>query len=489
MTLRMRPSASWAVLILALIVATPSAVFSATTLPAIIGDHMVLQRGQPIPIWGRDDPGTEVEVAIAGKSASAKADEAGKWSVELPAMEAGGPHTLTVKGSGEINVKDVLVGEVWLCSGQSNMEWTVSRSNDREDEIAAANYPRIRHIKIPHVAADTPRSDVNSRGWQVSSPATAGNFTAVGYFFGRHISKELDVPVGLIGSNWGGTRIEPWTPPVGFRKVPKLASIAKNLEKYPEKRKDGSINHQSPLALYNGMIHPLVPFAIRGALWYQGESNHGEGMLYHEKMKALIYGWRALWKREDLPFYFVQLAPYRYGGDPTRLPGIWEAQLKTLSVPHTGMAVTVDIGNVGDIHPRNKQDVGKRLALWALAKTYGRKYLVYSGPLYRSMKVEGEEVRLRFDHVGGGLVSRDGAPLSRFTIAGADRKFVEAKARIDGDTVVVHTDGVEKPVAVRFAWHQEAEPNLSNEEGLPASPFRTDDWTAKKKDDRALRSG
>jgi sialate O-acetylesterase len=301
------------------------------------------------------------------------------------------------------------------------------------------------------------------------------NFTAVGYFFGRHLKQELDVPIGLLGSNWGGTRIEPWTPPEGFRQVPALKDIADNLDKYPARNGD-RIVHQSPLALYNGMICPLVPYAIRGAIWYQGESNNGEGMLYHEKMKALIGGWRTIWDNEAMPFYFVQLAPYRYGGDPTRLAGIWEAQTATLAVPHTGMAVTVDIGNVKDIHPRNKQDVGKRLALWALAKDYGQTDLCYSGPLYQGMSVEGNQVRIRFDHVCGGLVSRDGKPLSWFTIAGEDKQFVEARAEIDGETVVVQADGVARPAAVRFGWHQEAEPNLSNAAGLPASPFRTDDW-------------
>jgi sialate O-acetylesterase len=215
---------------------------------------------------------------------------------------------------------------------------------------------------------------------------------------------------------------------------------------------------------------------VRGAIWYQGESNNGEGMLYHEKMKALIAGWRSIWGKQDLPFYFVQLAPYRYGGDPTRLAGIWEAQSATLSVPNTGMAVTVDIGNVSDIHPRNKQDVGKRLALWALAKLHGKKDLVYSGPLFKSMKIEGGKAIIGFDHVGSGLVSRDGNPLTHFAIAGEDKTFVEAKAEIVGDTIVVSADGVPQPVAVRFGWHQEAEPNLSNKDGLPASPFRTDTW-------------
>ncbi len=443
-------------------------------LPSIIGDNMVLQRDEELPIWGWDDAGADVSVTIGDAKATAKAGSDGKWMVKLPAMPAGGPHTVTVAGSNTVTLKNVLVGEVWLCSGQSNMEWTVSRSNNAKEEIAAAKFPNIRHIKIPHVPSDKPQSDVKSGGWQATTPQTAGNFTAVGYFFARNLHKELDVPIGLIGSNWGGTRIEPWTPPAGFKQVPALKDIADNLDTFPKKNKDGRVQHQTALALYNGMIHPLVPYAIRGAIWYQGESNNGEGMLYHEKMKALIAGWRSVWNKKDLPFYFVQLAPYSYGGDPTRLAGIWEAQTATLAIPHTGMAVTTDIGNIKDIHPRNKQDVGKRLALWALAKNYGQDDLVYSGPLYKSMKVEDNKIRIQFDHVAGGLAARDSKALSHFTIAGEDKKFVEAKAEIDGDCVVVSAESVKNPVAVRFGWHQNAEPNLMNKEGLPASPFRTD---------------
>jgi sialate O-acetylesterase len=451
-----------------------SAVDAAVKLPSIIGDNMVLQRDREVPIWGWDEPGTTVTVSMGGATVSAKADDEGRWLVHLPAMKAGGPHTLTVAGTDSRKVENVLVGEVWLCSGQSNMEFEVNSANNADEERAAADFPEIRHIKIPHVPADKPQQDVESGGWQVTTPETVGHFTAVGYFFGRELHNELDVPIGLIGSNWGGTRIEPWTPPVGFRHVPALANIADNLDKFPSKKDDGSINHQTPLALYNGMISPLLPYAIRGAIWYQGESNNGEGMLYYEKMKALIDGWRTVWNDPEMPFYFVQLAPYHYNGNPENLPGIWEAQTATLAVSNTGMAVTVDIGNVGDIHPKDKQDVGKRLALWALAKTYGREGLVYSGPLYRSMEIEGNSIRLRFDHVGSGLVSRDDKPLSNFTIAGEDGKFVDATAKIDGDTIVVHADGVTAPRAVRFGWNQEAEPNLSNKEGLPASPFRTD---------------
>ena len=444
--------------------------------PSVIGDNMVLQRGEPVPVWGWDTPGTVVSVSLGDHTARATAGEDGRWTAYLPAQKAGGPHEIGVKGTSEVTIKNVLVGEVWFCSGQSNMEWRVRQSKDAEKEIAAAKHPRIRHIKFPHRPADNPQSNIASDGWKVCSPETVGEFTAVGYFFGRYLQEQLDVPIGLLGCNWGGTRIEPWIPPAGFRGVPKLSEISASLDKYPARRGNGQVNHQSPLALYNGMVAPVLPYGVRGALWYQGESNNGEGMMYYEKMKALINGWRSVWQKPSLPFYFVQLAPYRYGGDPTRLAGIWEAQLKTLSVPHTGMAVIVDIGNTRDIHPRNKQDVGKRLALWALAGTYGKKDLVYSGPLYKSMKIKGSTIRLEFNHVGGGLVSRDSKPLSHFTIAGEDKKFVAATATIEGGSVVVRADGVEKPVAVRLGWHQEAEPNLSNKAGLPASPFRTDSW-------------
>ncbi len=445
-------------------------------LPSILGDHMVVQRDRPVSLWGWDDAGAGVTVTLGQASATATADADGRWMVQLPAMAAGGPHTITIEGTSTVTLKDVLVGEVWLCSGQSNMEWTVLRSANPAEEVAAANHPLIRHIKIGRAPTETTQDDAPAGGWQVCSPETAGNFTAVGYYFARHLNGELQVPIGLIGSNWGGTRIEPWTPPVGFQNVPALKEIAENLENLPAKTAEGRVNHQSPLALYNGMIHPLLPFAIRGAIWYQGESNNGEGMLYYEKMKALIHGWRSVWNDPEMPFYYVQLAPYRYKVDPERLPGIWEAQLKTLEVPHTGMAVTVDIGDVTDIHPLNKQDVGKRLALWALAKTYGQSDLVHSGPLYRSLEIEGGRAIISFDHVGGGLVSRDGQSLSHFQIAGDDGQFVEAQAEIVGQTVVVSAESVPQPVAVRFGWHQEAEPNLSNREGLPASPFRTDSW-------------
>jgi sialate O-acetylesterase len=439
-------------------------------------DHMVLQRDHEIPVWGWDQPETSVTVTLGNQDASTKAAADGKWLVQFPPRAPGKPLSLTVVGSSQVTLRDILIGEVWLCSGQSNMEWTVHNSNNADSEIASGHHPQIRHIKVSRAPAATPQDNVKTTGWQISSPATVGNFTAVGYFFARNLQDHLDIPIGLIGSNWGGTRIEPWISPAGFKEVPALREIADHLSEYPKHKEDGTVNHQSAMALYNGMIHPLVPYPIRGAIWYQGESNNGEGMLYHEKMKALISGWRTVWQEPQMPFYFVQLAPFRYGGNPTRLPGIWDAQRRTLAVPHTGMAVTTDIGDVLDIHPTNKQDVGKRLALWALARTYQKEVGSYSGPLYKTMKVEGNHVRIFFDYTDGGLLSRDGKPLSWFTIAGPNQQFAEATATIDGDTVVVQADEVSEPQAVRFGWHQEAEPNLANKAGLPASPFRSDNW-------------
>jgi len=449
-----------------------------TKLPSILGSHMVLQQGAACPIWGWDDSDKVVTVAFAGQKHTAKVGDDGRWQVTLSAMKASAKgQTLTVRGSTVVELKDVLIGEVWLCSGQSNMEWTVSRSSNAKEEIAAGNHPLIRHIKIPHRPSAKAESNVPSSGWQPCTSKVVANFTAVGYYFGRHLHKELNVPIGLIGSNWGGTRIEPWIPPAGFKSVPALkANFADKLDQFPQKRGNG-VNHQSALALYNGMIHPLLPYTIKGALWYQGESNNGEGMLYHEKMKALIAGWRSVWKNPNLPFYFVQLAPYRYNR-PEALPGIWQAQLETLKVPNTGMAVVTDITTPRNIHPPNKQDVGKRLALWALVKDYGKKLKTqYSGPLFSKVDhAEGKgSLTVHFHkETTGGLATSDKKPASHFEISGKDGKWHPAKVTIVyGDHLIVSSNEVKNPVHVRFGWNELAEPNLVNRAGLPASPFNT----------------
>ncbi len=482
-------------------------VWADVKLPRIIGSGMVLQRNMPLSIWGWADTGEEVAVQLGQTKVTTKAGAGGKWTVTLPVMQAGGPHKITISGKNTIRLENVLVGDVWICSGQSNMAFGLSSAEKGKEAVDTAGNANIRLFDVPRRTSSHREEDVDAT-WLMCTPDTVKKFSAVGYFFGRRLQKELNIPIGLIGTSWGGTRIEPWTPLVGFASVPKTRIILKDIEKsndayrqdlaksfdpmetwIKDARKALSLNKplppqpdfpsspfkspRNPVGIYNGMVNPLTPFAIRGAIWYQGESNLSDGMMYHEKMKALISGWRKVWGQGDFPFYFVQLAPYKYGqANPRYLPRIWEAQTATLSVPNTGMAVTVDIGNINDIHPRNKRDVGKRLALWALAKTYGQKGIVYSGPLYKSMSIEGDKIRIRFDHVGSGLASRDAKPLNWFEVSGKDMKFVKAKAKIDGETLVVSSETVVTPVAVRFAWLQTAEPNLMNKEGLPASPFR-----------------
>jgi sialate O-acetylesterase len=417
---------------------------------------------------------------------------------------------MTVAGKNTIKLTNILVGEVWAGSGQSNMEWNVRISANGNEEIQAAKHPKIRLFLVPKRLAHAPIDDVDAR-WVECSPESIPNFSAVLYYFGREIHQKLNVPVGLITVAWGGSRIEPWTTLAEFESNPVLkaeleaynkskAERANSRKQYlvaarawldaaekasaagqeypapPAPPADPMAQFTSPVAMYNGMIHGIAPFAMRGALWYQGESNVGQGMHYHNLKKGLVQSWRKVWNQGDFPFLYVQLAPFKYGRTDAALPELWEAQTASLSIPNTGMAVTVDISTIGDIHPPNKQDVGKRLSLWALAKTYG-KDLVYSGPLYEAMSIEENKIRLKFQHAAPGLVARDSKPLSWFTIAGEDKVFHPAEATIDGQTIVVGSAKVARPVAVRFGWNQIAEPNLSNKAGLPASPFRTDKWT------------
>jgi sialate O-acetylesterase len=421
-------------------------------LPSVLGSHMVLQRDKPLPVWGVADPGEEVKVTFGDQAASTKADDKGKWSVTLKAEKASDkPRTLTVTGKNTVELTDVLVGEVWVGSGQSNMEWPMSATQKSKERIAEATHPTLRLFHVPKVQAKEPEFDVKA-SWKECSPKTVGNFSAVLYYFGVAVQKEVGVPVGLINTSWGGSPIEPWT-----------------------------VTAKGSGGMYNAMVAPLMPFAVRGTIWYQGESNafNKNGMKYRDKMEDLITGWRKRWGKE-MPFYFVQIAPWQpdKGGYPgEELPKLWEAQVASLKIPNTGMAVTTDlVDNIKDIHPQNKLDVGNRLALWAMAKTYGKKGVVYSGPLYKSMKVDGNKAVLSFAHVGGGLKSRDGKPLTGFEIAGDDGKFVPGEAVIDGENVVVSAKSVPNPTQVRFGWSNVANPNLSNKEGLPASPFRTKDW-------------
>lgn len=619
-------------------------------LPHIFGSDMVLQREKPVNIWGWADTGEKITIAFNDQKVKVKADKNGKWSAALKPMEAGGPFNMSIKGKNEITLDNILLGDVWICSGQSNMEWIVANSNNAEEEIINANYPEIRLYKVPKNLKFKPVEDVESK-WKECTPDNVRNFSAVGYFFGRYVHNETGVPIGLINTSWGGTVVETWISKesiasvgdfdekleqmknfipeeieaqmkkkfeelkakigdakgiidgeavwadpeldesdwltmelpglweqkglsdldgiIWFRRefvlsekevqkgvVLKLGPIddsditwvngyevGRMTDKYdihrkymvsPDKLKVGrnivvvrvedngggggmygsprdfmvetseksiplegewkyrisadklsiKINASSPNSfptlLYNGMIKPLVPYTLTGAIWYQGESNASRAYQYRTLFPLLIKDWRKQWNQGDFPFLFVQLANFR---EPAEVPkdDAWaelrEAQSMTLSLPNTGMAVTIDIGEADDIHPRNKQEVGRRLGLAARKIAYGED-IVYSGPMYKSMTIEGDKIRLALDHVGSGLKIKDKyGYLKGFAIAGEDKQFKWAKAYLDGNTVVVYNKEIKDPVAVRYAWGTNPDDaNLYNEEGLPASPFRTDDW-------------
>lgn len=463
------------------------------SLPGYYSDHMVLQRGVALPLQGSAAPGQVVRVEFAGQVKRTKSDEAGQWTVSLDPMEALSEGTALKIGA--TTLQDVVVGDVWLCSGQSNMEWQVNRSLNPEDVQSSADNPLIRHMKIAHLFQIEAQEDVDAE-WIPASPETVGAFTAVGYHFAMELFKELNVPIGLIGSNWGGTRIEPWIPPFAFAEfedIAHLEEVARNPEPI-DRSKRGS--HQKPSLLYNAMIHPLTSFPIRGAIWYQGESNAkpNDAIHYATKKKALVHGWRKAWGLGDFPFYYVQLANFReYDPNPaggTDWAVLMDQQRQALEIPRTGMAVIIDIGDPKDIHPKNKQDVGYRLAQWALADEYGQD-VVPSGPLFRAMVIEDGTARIHFDYADSGLMAGEKEPngahepvlpletksVEGFAIAGADQEWHWASAVIDGDTILVSSPEVPEPVAVRYAFRQNPEKaNLYNRAGLPASPFRTDDW-------------
>ncbi len=616
---------------------------------------MVLQREKPIAIWGWAAPDEKIQVELHGQKKSTTADKDGNWKLNLQPEAAGGPYQLLINGKNNITLDNVLIGDVWICSGQSNMEWTVRSSNHAEEEIAKSDYPFIRHFKVPNTVASNPQKDINGGEWKVSNPENSGEFTAVGYFFARALYNELKIPIGLINTSWGGTHVETWTSREAFENntefkemiaaMPQLnldslakqqtAAIVKKVEAlqgplskngssdnwkapsfndqnwpmmqlpglweqqgldgldgvawfrktvflnaaqagkpgsvelamiddaddcyvngikvgstqgYNEKRnykipsgilKEGNNviavrvndtgggggiygdagemkltvenNSQSlagewrfqvesilptaatvgpnsyPTLLYNAMVNPLKQMAIKGAIWYQGESNAGRAYQYRKAFPLMITDWRKQFSQGDFPFYFVQLASFNASNGNSEKGSGWaelrEAQTRTLSLPNTGMAVTTDIGTANDIHPRNKQDVGKRLAAIALHNDY-KKQIVYSGPLYKSMQVDGNKIILEFSNVGGGLTAKNGS-LKSFEIAGADQQFKPAEATIKEDKLIVFSSTISQPVAVRYAWSDNPEEaNLFNKEGFPASPFRTDDWKEITRDNK-----
>jgi sialate O-acetylesterase len=500
--------------LVAAVASAPAAAKADVKLPHIFGSHMVLQRDQKDRVWGWAAPGEEVTVEIAGQSKRAKAGDDGAWQVQLEPMPAGGPFTMTIKGKNTVQFEDVLVGEVWICSGQSNMQWSVESAKDADLEVRAAKYPNIRLITVPNRGLQEPQKDFDGR-WVTCRPDTVGGFSAVGYFFGRRLHQTLGVPVGLINDAWGGSACEAWIrrdvldKVIGYRalmlnweeferKYPKAkeeyrakyAAWQKEAEKAKAENKpepDQPFNpdwmmygNSRPGNIYNGVLKPTIGYGIRGVIWYQGETNAGRAYQYRDLFPLMIKSWRDEWGQGDFSFYWVQLADFM-NESPTPRDSAWaelrEAQTMTMDrLPRTGQAVIIDVGEGKDIHPRNKQDVAQRLARWALARDYGVKIACQS-PTYKSMKRSGNKVVLTFDHVGDGLQTFDVGEARGFAVAGSDRKFVPAEAHVTGkDTVEVWAGSVSEPVAVRYAWADNPVCNVYSADGLPMTPFRTDDW-------------
>lgn len=503
-----------AILLTALFLGGATSASAAVKPNPLFSDGAVLQRGMPVPVWGTASEGERVTVTFQGQRVSTVAKD-GKWMVRLRSLRAGGPFEMTIEGENTIPVKNVLVGEVWIASGQSNMQWTLRQSAGADEAIANSRNPQIRLVTIERKATDEPLTEVPVK-WEEAAPETVPNFSGVAYFFGRDLQKDLGVPVGLISTNVGGTPAEAWTSRGVLENHPQLKQILANhakaqadwpqtqarfqeqLKRYqqeaekarqagqpvpaaPRPPQDPAKSAQRPTGLYNAMIAPLVPYAIRGAIWYQGESNASRAYEYGTLFPAMIKNWRQAWGQGDFPFLLVQLAPFM---KITQEPGesAWaelrEAQRQTVhTLPNTGMAVITDVGEEDDIHPKKKEPVGHRLELAALAVAYGRN-VPYSGPEFRRMWLEGNRAVLSFQHADE-LVAKGGT-LTGFTVAGSDRKWVNAQAEIrqdkDGDHVVVWSPEVAQPVAVRYGWANYPLGNLWNGAGLPASPFRSDDW-------------
>jgi len=462
------------------------AVSAQVLLPGVITNNMVLQREKPVTIWGTASAGEKITVSFAGQTKIALTDTAGNWILKLDPMKASAePRKMIISGSNTIQLENILVGEVWLCSGQSNMEYPLDRKLKRyiapqkgedvaQNELKSEKNPLIRFLYVEHKLSPVLPTD----GWENCNDTTLSYISAVGYFFVKELAEKLKVPVGIISTSWGGTRVEQWTPASAYLKSPLFKDTIAVKENF-------KIDGMAPGKMFEGMLHPIIPYTIKGFLWYQGESN----LMIHDtttfaaKTRLMLDTWRGLWSDNTLPFYYVQIAPYYYSKRKDKLkhsadllPYYWEAQTRCLAFPNTGMIVTTDlVDDLNNIHPSYKWEVGHRLSLWALAKDYGMK-IVYSGPLYKSMRVKKNCIEITFTQTGTGLVSSDGQPLNWFTIAGTDKKFVLAGAVIKGNKIIVSSKDVSKPVAVRFAWDETAMPNFCNKEKLPASPFRTDHW-------------
>ena len=506
-------------LVIPLLILLASPVFAELRLPALVSDHMVLQRDVGAPIWGWAVPGEKVTVKLDSDEQTVVADAQGAWRAQLRPTPAGGPHRIVITGDlpdeKAVTLSDVLFGDVWVCSGQSNMEMNLSAASDSAREIAAADYPGLRLFTVAHAIAGKPQADCRG-SWSACGPKQAASFSAVAYFFGRDVHEALKIPIGLVESGWNGTPAESWVSRSALEADPdlkpmidrsdaaikgydlRLDRMIRNFQDYsvaarkaeaqdlafpvfPALNDDPRNNCSRPAGPYNGMIAPLTSMAIKGVVWYQGESNAYRAYEYRKLFSTLIQDWRRAWKQGDFPFLFVQLPNYspRFD-DPSEsdMAELREAQVLALSLPNTGMAITIDIGDAGNIHAPNKQDVGKRLSNWALAMVYGKAGVPASGPLFDSVRIEGAQARVTFRYAIGGLVAK-GKSLKGFALAGEDREWAWADAAIDPahpDTVVVSSAKVAKPVAVRYAWAANPACNLCNAAGIPASPFRTDDW-------------
>ena len=486
----------------------PGSVFAELKLSSIIGDNMVLQRDMDkVPVWGWAAAGTDVKVEIAGQSLSAKAGDDGRWEVKLAALKtnAKGLEMKITAGSESVTLKNILVGEVWVCSGQSNMGFAVQSSYDGDLEALTANHPNIRLISVPQVGTQEIQNDFEGQ-WEAATSANVPAFSAVGWFFGKQLSQTLNIPIGLIDNAWGGSAAEAWVKRGVLDADPDYAdyiaqwkkteatydheaAVAKYKAADAKAKAEGKRGPRAPRNpltgqhrpgnLYAGVLHPIIGYGIRGTIWYQGESNASRAWNYRKLFPKMITHWREEWGQGDFPFYWVQLADFYEEVDQPGndyWPVLREAQTYSLTLPNTGEAVIYDIGEGRDIHPRNKEDVGKRLARWALAKDYGIK-VQYQSPTYKSHEVKGNKVAVTFDHVGGTLRTFDVANATGFEVAGEDKVFHWANASISGkDQVIVSSDKVANPVAVRYAWSNNPRANLRSIENLPATPFRTDDW-------------
>ena len=502
------------ILLLLLVLSAKLSLSAQVKLPALVSDNMVLQQNAKVNLWGWAAPNEKINIYLGWSNlpVNVTADAEGNWKTTVETPQGGqAAYDITIEASNKITLKNILIGEVWLCSGQSNMFFPVGREEgtwktgvkNYEEEVKNAVFPNIRLFTVALNASAKPLEDVTG-SWRICSPESIKTFSAAAYFFGRDLYQKLNVPIGLISTSWGGTKAEAWTAQnvleedVAF--LPILQEDAKNEKVYQEKleayylaltneriasaanapksqlKKPKKEPNKTSYVLYNAMLHPLVNYTIKGAIWYQGESNSGKAYLYRSLFPTMVKSWREEWKQGEFPFYYVQITPHKGQNAEIR-----EAQLMSLkTIPNSGMVVTTDVGDAQNIHPIDKQTVGYRLALIAIAKTYGENKLVYSGPIFNHMKIKKQKVQLFFDYADSGL-KQTGDTLKEFEIAGNDQVFYPAEAKIDGKTIIVTSPKVKEPAAVRFAWKAVPEPNLFNNENLPASPFRTDEWVIAEK--------